>query len=242
VRVARHVGVKALNRIALLAGGALVAASATGCSSSTSAPAASGQATTDASTVAASGTTTPTSDASTGQVSSAASTTAGTSSSTDPNGFPPPCDNAKLNISLAPAGDGQKASVYLITVKNAGPSCDIGFLPYVSITAGQHSSPPKVKPLIENGLGGAGDFIAPGQTQYAGIDLDPQSASNAVAGYTSLEVTASYTQQSTSKDVRDLMLPAPAKVAGAKLGTYSKTKAAALKAMTYGSVPEDSQY
>ncbi|WP_370348687.1 hypothetical protein [Catenulispora sp. EB89] len=245
---------KPLNRIALLAGSALIAAAATGCSSSTSAPAASGPASTDVSTAASGtsgtatsgtsdgGTTTPTSDASTGAASSPRSTTAATGGSTTSSGIPALCDNAKLNATLAPAGAGQKASVYVIAVKNVGPACDIDYLPFVWITAGQSSSPAQTQPLIENGLGGGPNIIAPGQTFYAGIDLDPQSASNAVSGYTYLEVTANPTKDSSGKDVQDLRLPAPAKVAGAKLGTYNRDEATAIKQIAYASVPQQSQH
>ncbi|MEY9858384.1 hypothetical protein ABH935_003999 [Catenulispora sp. GAS73] len=244
---------KALNRIALLAGGALIAAAATGCSSSTSKPVASAPAATDASTTASGtpgaattaasgGTTTPATDASTGSASSSPSATAATGSSTDHGGTPAVCDNAKLNATLAPAGAGQKASVHVIAVKNTGPACDIDYLPFVWITAGQNSSPPQAQPLIENGLGGGPHIIAPGQTLYSGIDLDPQSASNAVPGYTYLEVTANPTKDSSGKDVQDLKLPAPAKVAGAKLGTYNADEATAIKQIAFASVPQQSQH
>jgi hypothetical protein len=237
--------VKALNRIVLLAGGALIAAAATGCSSSTSNSAASGPPTTGASSATTSDAGgTATSSAPNAPSSSDATTpsTAATGSSTAAGGAPAVCDNAKLNASLAPAGAGQKASVYVITVKNVGPACDVDYLPYVWITGGPTGSPAQTRPLIENGLGGGPNIIASGETFYAGIDLNPQSASNAVAGYTYLEVTANPTKDSTGKDVQDLKLPAPAKVAGAKLGTYNRDKATAIKQIAFASVPEESQH
>jgi hypothetical protein len=113
------------------------------------------------------------------------------------------------------------------------------FLPYVWITAGQASSPARIEPLVENGLGGRGNVIDAGQTLYAGIDLDPHSASNAVAGYTTLEVIPNRIAGAGDKGARALQLPAPAKVADAQLGTYSRDIAGALKAMTYASIPEE---
>lgn len=206
---------KPLHRIALLAGGALVAAAATGCSSSAAQPAASGPATSGISSTATVSDTSDTSDAATSSApdvaSSSASATATTApsrtatspgskvpstgaSSTGPDSFPPLCDNAKLDTSLAPAG---------------------------------------------GGLGGRGNVIDAGQTLYAGIDLDPHSASNAVAGYTTLEVIPNRVAGAGDKGARALQLPAPAKVADAQLGTYSRDIAGALRAMTYASIPEE---
>lgn len=202
---------KPLHRIALLAGGALVAAAATGCSSSAAQPAASGPATSGTSSTATASGTSDTSDAATSSApdvaSSSTSATATTApsrtatspgskvpstgaSSTGPDSFLPLCDNAKLVTSLAPAG-------------------------------------------------GRGNVIDAGQTLYAGIDLDPHSASNAVAGYTTLEVIPNRVAGAGDKGARALQLPAPAKVADAQLGTYSRDIAGALRAMTYASIPEE---
>lgn len=221
-------------------------AAAAGCSSSTANSAASDPATSGTSAVAAPSDASSSATSSAPSASASSGTTAPASSastgSTAPGGAPAVCDNAKLNASLVPPDSGQKASVYVIAVKNTGPACDIDYLPYVWITAGQNSSPEQTRPLIENGLGGGPHIIASGQTMYAGIDLNPQSASDAVAGYTSLAVTANPTPDSSGKDVQDLRLPAPAKVAGAKLGTYNSDKATAIKQIAFASVPEESQH
>ena len=148
------------------------------------------------------------------------------------------CDNSKLTASLAPRTASQKSSVYVIAVKNTGSICDINYLPYVWITAGPAGNPPQARPLIPDGLGGGPNPIEAGQTFYAAIDLDPQSASGAIDGYTYLEVTADPERNTSGKDVQDLQLPAPAKVSGAQLGTYTGDVASAIQGISGASVPE----
>ncbi|GAA2028754.1 hypothetical protein GCM10009839_30010 [Catenulispora yoronensis] len=153
-------------------------------------------------------------------------------------GIPAACDNAKLNASLAPAIAGQKASVQVIAVKNTGADCELQYLPYVWITAGPGGGPEQTRPLIPSGLGGGPLIIKSGATQYAAIDLNPGNASNAVDGYTYLSVTANPTPDTSGKDVQDLKLPAPAKVAKAKLGLYLDKPADAISSAESADTPE----
>jgi hypothetical protein len=156
-----------------------------------------------------------------------------------PSGFPAGCDNAKLNASLAPPIAGQKPSVQVMAVKNTGPACTLySYLPYVWITAGPTGTPSQTRPLIPDGLGGAPMTMAPGQTLYAAIDLNPDSGTNAVGVYTYLEVTANPTPNTSGKDVQDLRLPAPAKVGTAKMGLYETDIASAIKSTANATIPE----
>ncbi|MFD0637503.1 hypothetical protein ACFQ9X_43970 [Catenulispora yoronensis] len=251
-----------MNRLqyALLAGSALVALTATGCSSNTAKPAAQQPAAsgspagaTPSVTSSASGTT-GTAGTASSSLSSASGASSGTSSSpsaksaSSPSGkssskagsagIPAACDNAKLNASLAPAIAGQKASVQVIAVKNTGADCELQYLPYVWITAGPGGGPEQTRPLIPSGLGGGPLIIKSGATQYAAIDLNPGNASNAVDGYTYLSVTANPTPDTSGKDVQDLKLPAPAKVAKAKLGLYLDKPADAISSAESADTPE----
>ncbi|GAA1996273.1 hypothetical protein [Catenulispora subtropica] len=236
---------------ALLTGSALVALTVAGCSSNTSKPAAQQPPASTSTTAAASGTpsTTGTTAPSTGgtatsgapagsgKSSSPASKPSGKASSA-PAGTPADCDNAKLNASLAPRTSTQKASVHVIAVKNTGAACTLQYLPYVWITAGPGGGPEQTRPLIPSGLGGGPNILAAGATQYAAIDLNPGNASNAVDGYTYLAVTANPTPNTSGKDVQDLKLPAPAKVAKAKLGMYLASPAEAISSAEGADTPE----
>lgn len=111
-------------------------------------------------------------------------------------------------------------------------------MPYVWITAGAGGGPEQTRPLVPTGLGGAPMVLAAGQTKYAAIDLNPDSAANAVAGYTTLSVTANPTPDTSGKDVQDLKLPAPAKVANAKLGLYNDNPADAIRIAETATAPE----
>jgi hypothetical protein len=126
----------------------------------------------------------------------------------------------------------------VIAVKNTGAACNLQYLPYVWITAGPGGGPEQTRPLIPSGLGGGPNIIAAGATQYAAIDLNPGNASNAVAGYTYLAVTANPTPNTSGKDVQDLQLPAPAKVAKAKLGLYRANPAEAISSAESADMPE----
>ncbi|NUR24642.1 MAG: hypothetical protein HOV83_02110 [Catenulispora sp.] len=123
-------------------------------------------------------------------------------------------------------------------MKNTGAACNLQYLPYVWITAGPGGGPEQTRPLIPSGLGGGPNIIAAGQTQYAAIDLNPGNASNAVAGYTYLAVTANPTPNTSGKDVQDLKLPAPAKVGKAKLGLYRGTVADTVSSAESADTPE----
>lgn len=138
-----------------------------------------------------------------------------------------------------PATATQKASVYVIAVKNTGLICKLEYLPYVWIVpASSGSGPEQTRPLIPSGLGGGPNIIASGQTQYAAIDLNPDSAANAVDGYLYLAVTANPTPDTSGKDVQDLKLPMAAKVAKAKLGLYRTTAADAIASAQQADTPE----
>jgi len=110
-------------------------------------------------------------------------------------------------------------------------------MPYVWITAGA-GGPEQTRPLVLSGLGGAPMVMATGRTKYAAIDLDPDSAANAVAGYTTLSITANPTPDTSGKDVQELQLPAPAKVAKAKLGIYNDNPADAIRIAEMATTPE----
>jgi hypothetical protein len=129
--------------------------------------------------------------------------------------------------------------VQVIAVKNTGARCTLySYMPYVWITAGASGAPEQTRPLVLSGLGGAPMVMAAGQTKYAAIDLDPDSSPNAVAGYTTLAVTANPTPDTSGKDVQELRLPATAKVAKAKLGLYNDNPADAIRVAESADSPE----
>jgi hypothetical protein len=249
-----------LHRITILAGGVLVAVAATGCNTSTSKSAASGPATSSANvsstpgaattapsaapSTAASGTTAPAGGTSTGTASAPSTTAPNGGSTTAPNGgsttapAPAACDNAKLNASLAPAGPEQKASVYVIAVKNVGPTCKVKPLPYLWITSGPDNNPQQTRPLIPEADPTKQLVILSDTTLYAAIDLDPKSASSAVPGYTFLEVTANPTPNTSGKDVQGVKLPAPAQVSSAMLSMYANNPTSAINQIQYATTPE----
>ncbi|NUP49376.1 MAG: hypothetical protein HOW97_19020 [Catenulispora sp.] len=241
---------------ALLAGGTLVALTATGCSSKASQaagqPPASSAASTGATGTAPSAATSISATTGGSQASSASSggSSASSSASSKPSapsssksssaagGTVADCDNAKLNASIEARTSGQKPSVYIIAVKNTGAACNLQYLPYVWITPGPNGGPEQTRPLIPSGLGGGPNIIAPDESQYAAIDLNPSGAADAVDGYTYLAVTANPTPNTSGKDVQDLKLPAPVKVAKAKLGLYMKSPAESLDSAEKADTPE----
>lgn len=242
------------NSIALLAGSALVAIAATGCSSNAAKPTASGPA---AGTSASSGSPGGTPSSGTAPASDSAPAPAGGTSSAPNAGAPssapagnvttapaaapvshPVCANADLNASLASAVSGQKSSVAVIAVKNAGPTCTTKPIPYVWISAGPGNGPEQTRPLIPSTDPSKQLTILSGTTIYAAIDLNPNSAGNAVAGYTFLDVTANPTRDTSGKDVQDLKLPAPAGVAGAMLSVYADTPSLAISQIQYATTAE----
>ncbi|WP_194895584.1 hypothetical protein [Catenulispora pinisilvae] len=255
----------ALNRIALLAGGALVAVAATGCSSSTKSAAA-GPAT---SPTNASGTTAAASTSASVPNTTAGSTSAptGGSASTPPgagntppsanNGVnggevgggsttapaantPPPaaCDNAKLNASLAPSMPGQKSSVFVIAVKNAGSTCTLGPIPYVWITKSPTDVSDETRPLIPSVDTGKKNIILSGTTLYAAIDLLPGNLASTTGNYGDLAVTANPTPDSSGKDVQDVVIPAGSAAGGAKLGVYALNPTSAVNQIQYATTAE----
>lgn len=251
-----------MNRLqyALLAGGTLVALTATGCSSKASKPAASqppassaaaaGATSTAPSAVTSISATTGDSQASSAPSSASSASSASGSASSKPSapsssksssgagGTSADCDNAKLNASIEARTSGQKPSVYIIAVKNTGTACNLQYLPYVWITPGPNGGPEQTRPLTPSGLGGGPNIIAPDETQYAAIDLNPSGAADAVPGYTYLAVTANPTPNTSGKDVQELPLPAPVKVAKAKLGLYMKSPAESLDSAEKADTPE----
>jgi hypothetical protein len=72
--------------------------------------------------------------------------------------------------------------------------------------------------------------MAANQTLYAALDLDPDSAANAVTGYSDLEVTANPARYARPDDhVQILRLPSSAEVSQqAKLGPYTADPASAI--------------
>jgi len=250
-----------LNSIALLAGGALVAVAATGCSSSTK-PAAAGPAASSATTPAgAQNTATPsapntaaggTSALSNGSTtapaanSSAPSTHAvgGDAPTSAPAQNPAPvshplCDNAKLNASLW-QDKGQPPTNPVIAVKNTGPTCMINPIPYLWIVKSPTDASDQLRPLVPGGTPGTAKpqtFLS-GTTLYAAVDLAPNSAPDTATGYSYLEVTANPTKDSSGKDVQDLRLPVTINVSGPKLGVYATNPSNALNALQYSTTLE----
>ncbi|MBS2534312.1 hypothetical protein KGQ20_16190 [Catenulispora sp. NF23] len=255
----------ALNRIALLAGGALVAVAATGCSSSTKSAGA-GPAT---SPTNASGTTAAASTSASVPNTTAGSTSApaGGSASTPPaagntppstnsgvnggevgNGSttapaantPPPaaCQNASLNASLAPSIPGQKSSVFVIAVKNTGQTCTLGPIPYVWITKSPTDVSDEARPLIPGVDTGKKNIILSGTTLYAAIDLLPGNLASTTGNYGDLAVTANPTPNTSGKDVQDVVIPAGSAEGNAKLGVYALNPASAINQIQYATTAE----
>lgn len=247
----------ALNRIALLAGGALVIASATGCSSATKAAVSGASATTPTNTSGApaapvtvtvsapgqaSSTGAPAGGASTAPAANPSSTAAdGGSTTAPPAAAPtghPACDNSKLNAALAPAGSGQKPSVAVIAVTNTGPTCTVKPLPYLWIVTSPTDASTQTRPLVPETDPAKQLIILSDTTLYAAIDLNPSSAANAAGSYGYLEVTANPTPNTSGKDVQDVRLPAPAGVSNAMLGIYTTNPSSAIDQIQYATTPE----
>jgi hypothetical protein len=251
----------ALNRIALLAGGALVAAAATGCSSSAK-PAASGPASNPPSTTATSAANAPSTTGASAPNTAAggtsalaggsttapvadpqSSTAANGGSSTAPDAAPPAshpvCDNAKLNASLW-QDKGQPPTNPIIAVKNTGPTCMINPIPYVWIVKSPTDASDELRPLVPGGTPGTAKLqtFLSGTTLYAALDLAPNSAPDTTTGYGYLEVTANPTKDSSGKDVQDLQLTVTMNVSGPKLGVYATNPSNALNALQYSNTPE----
>lgn len=256
-----------LNSIALLAGGALVAVAATGCSSNAAKPTASGPvAATSAASGAPSTATSSTqggasnsapaggsTSAAAGGSTSAPDHTAPSSNSVGGDGGPdggsttapaappvshPVCANADVNVALAPAVSGQKSSVFVIAVKNAGSTCTLGPIPYVWITKSPTDASDQTRPLIPDVDTGKKNVILSGTTLYAAIDLLPGALATTTGTYGDLAVTANPTPDTSGKDVQDVQLPAASAEGGAKLGVYALTPAAAIDQIQYATTPE----
>ena len=260
-----------LNSIALLAGGALVAVAATGCSSNAAKPTASGPvAATSAASGAPSTATSSTQGGASNSTPAGGSTSApagGSTSAPDhtapssnsvggdggPDGGPdggsttapaappvshPVCANANLNVALAPAVSGQKSSVFVIAVKNAGSTCTLGPIPYVWITKSPTDASDQTRPLIPDVDTGKKNVILSGTTLYAAIDLLPGALATTTGTYGDLAVTANPTPDTSGKDVQDVQLPAASAEGGAKLGVYALTPAAAIDQIQYATTPE----
>lgn len=254
-----------LNSIALLAGGVLVAAAATGCASNSPKPAAAGAPSTSstaaAPTVAApstGGTPAPGAASSSGSNAASSSAPAGGSSSAPSQGSSsnaaagdsttganvaapvdhPACDNAKLNASLW-QDKGQPPTNPIIAVKNTGPTCMISPIPYLWIVKSPTDASDELRPLVPGGTPGTAKLqtFLSGTTLYAAVDLDSGSPTNG-PGYSFLEVTANPTKDSTGKDVQDLQLPTTMNVSGPKLGVYATNPSNALNALQYSDTPE----
>lgn len=246
-----------LNSIALLAGGALVAVAATGCASNSPKPTASGPAST---TTAAPSAGTPSapggapSSAAGGASSSAPAGGSSTAPNADASSSPAPaggttapaaapvdhpvCKNADLNVSLAPAVDGQKSSVFVIAVKNVGPTCTVGPIPYVWITKSPTDASDETRPLIPSVEPGKKNIILTGTTVYSAIDLLPDSLATTTGTYGDLAVTANPSPDTTGKDVQDVVLPGSMAEGGAKLGVYANNPSLAISQIQYATTPE----
>ena len=253
-----------LNSIALLAGGALVAVAATGCASSAAKPAASGPAATSSS--AASGAPSTAASSAPGGASSsgpgasnsapaggntsapaAASSSAGGNNGVNggavgapsaPPASHPVCANANVNVSLAPAVSGQKSSVFVIAVKNAGATCTLGPIPYVWITKSPTDASNETRPLIPSVDTGKKNVILSGTTLYAAIDMLPGALATTTGDYGDLAVTANPTPDTSGKDVQDVVLPASTAEGNAMLGVYALTPAGAISQIQYATTPE----
>ena len=186
-----------LNSIALLAGGALVAVAATGCSSNPAKSAAAGPAAGSSSAPGAPGTSTTSMPSAPGSASSssasappggASSSAAGapstgapaaggaTTAASAPPVSHPACDNAQLNASLA-QGDGQSPAIAVIAVKNTGPTCLINPIPYVWIVKSPTDPSDELRPLVPGGTPGTAKLqtILTNTTLYAAVDVNPNS-------------------------------------------------------------------
>ena len=160
-----------------------------------------------------------------------------TAPSSAPAGHPA-CDNARLNASLAPSVSGQKSSVFVIAVKNAGPTCTLGPLPYVWITKSPTDVSEEARPLVPGVDTGKKNIILSGTTLYAAIDLLPGPLATTTGNYGALEVTANPTPDTSGKDVQDVVLPGSTAAGGAKLGVYATNPSLAIDQIQYATTPE----
>lgn len=221
-----------------------MAVAATGCASSAAKPAASGPAATSSS--AASGapntaaSSAPGGASSSGPVAASSSAAAGgnTPAPAAPPVSHPVCANANVNVSLAPAVSGQKSSVFVIAVKNAGPTCTLGPIPYVWITKSPTDASDQARPLIPSVDTGKKNVILSGTTLYAAIDLLPGALATTTGNYGDLAVTANPTPDTSGKDVQDVALPASTAEGNAMLGVYALTPASAISQIQYATTPE----
>ena len=239
-----------LSSIAVLAGGFLVAVAATGCASSAAKSAASGApgagttsqpggAPTSGSTAASSSA--PAGGSSTAPNSGASSSAAPDGGTTAPAAAPiphPACDNAELNVALAPAVPGQKSSVFVIAVKNVGPTCTVGPIPYVWIAKSPTDASDETRPLIPAVSAGKKNVILTGRTLYAAIDLLPGALATTTGNYGDLAVTANPSPDTSGKDVQEIVLPGSTAEGGAKLGVYADNPDAAISQIQYATSPE----
>lgn len=150
----------------------------------------------------------------------------------------PVCANADLNVSLAPAVDGQKSSIFVIAVKNVGPTCTVGPIPYVWITKSPTDASDETRPLIPSVDTGKKNLIISGTTVYAAIDLLPDSLATTTGNYGDLAVTANPSPDTTGKDVQDVVLPGSMAEGGAKLGVYANNPNLAISQIQYATTPE----
>ena len=126
----------------------------------------------------------------------------------------------------------------MIAVKNAGPTCAVGPIPYVWIVTSPTDVSNETRPLIPSVDTSAKNIILSSTTVYAAIDLNPGSKADAPDGYGYLEVTANPTKDTGGKDVQDVRLFEPSKVANAKLGVWADNPSLAISSIQYATTPE----
>ncbi|MFJ6381716.1 DUF4232 domain-containing protein [Kitasatospora sp. NPDC092039] len=136
-----------------------------------------------------------------------------------------PCEARSLTVKVTARAEAPTQRV--IEVRNQGTTaCGLSYYPLVSLGDSKAADHGKdVTPLVPSGLGGAPAYaVAPGQTAYAVLDLNP--GGGGAAGVDQLNVLPDGEHMPTA-ETRNFPLGAGAKAGRPKLGLYGATVAEA---------------
>ncbi|WP_433353436.1 DUF4232 domain-containing protein [Microtetraspora malaysiensis] len=151
---------------------------------------------------------------------SAAATTAGSggkAGGSEAYAYSHPCEAKKLAVKMTARAEAPTQRV--IEVRNQGTTaCGLSYYPLVSLGnshAADHSK--DLTPLVPGGLGGAPAYpVAPGQTAYAVVDLNPGGGSAANVD----ELNVLPDDRMPNSDTKNFPLGSGAKAGKPKLGLY----------------------
>lgn len=136
-----------------------------------------------------------------------------------------PCEARSLTVKVTARAEAPAQRV--IEVRNQGTTaCGLSYYPLVSLGDSKAADHGKdVTPLVPSGLGGAPAYaVAPGQTAYAVLDLNP--GGGGAAGVDQLNVLPDGEHMPTA-ETRNFPLGVGAKAGRPKLGLYGATVAEA---------------